>query len=228
MNSDEFLRRIKDATGWTVRLLTQQEEATIGAEGIAASFSAVNGLVLDLGGGSCQLNWMRTGVQTTTSKSPVSMPYGAAALSNRLSREDPEKLQEEVVNAFKKAYDTIQIPDDMKRWKSQHVWACGGGFRGMGYFLLGKHPIQPYPIPLINGFTVAAGTFTQAVATQALATTQSEMEDMFRISKRRAAQVPAVALVIHALTRAIPTLTQIHFSQGNNSSAKSSDVRWCS
>jgi retrograde regulation protein 2 len=209
------LSRIKEATGWTVRLLTQQEEATIGSEGIAASFTAVKGLVLDLGGGSCQLNWMMTGEQTVMSESPVSMPYGAAALTNRLSREDPAKLKEELVNAFKKAYATIQLPATLKQGRGHHVWACGGGFRGMGYYLLAKHPIQPYPIPLINGFTVAASTFKEAVTTQALAITQLEMQDMFRISKRRAAQVPAIALVIQALTLAIPDVTQIHFSQGS-------------
>lgn len=210
-----------------MRLLTQQEEATIGSEGIAASFTAVKGLVLDLGGGSCQLNWMITGETTVMSKTPVSMPYGAAALSNRLSREDPTKLQEELVNAFKKAYDTIQLPKDLKRKQGHHVWACGGGFRGMGYYLLGKHPIQPYPIPLINGFTVDASTFTQAVTNQTLATTQSEMQDMFRISKRRSAQVPAIALVIQALTLAIPNVTTIHFSQGTHRGGNA-DCRRCS
>jgi retrograde regulation protein 2 len=218
INSKEFLDRITAATGWTVKLLTQEEQASIGSDGIAASFASVKGLVLDLGGGSCQLNWMMTGTETVMSKTPVSMPYGAAALTNRLSREDPSKLQEEVVNAFKKAYDIIQVPEELKKTQGHHVWACGGGFRGMGYYLLGKHPVQPYPIPLINGFTVDAGTFTETVATQALATTQTEMQDMFRISKRRATQVPAIALVIHALTRAIPNLTQIHFSQGKRAS----------
>jgi len=145
------------------------------------------------------------------------MPYGAAALTNRLSREDPSKLSDELVQAFKAAYEKIQLPSKVN---GTHVWACGGGFRGMGYYLLGKHPIQPYPIPLINGFTVSAGTFTQAVATQALATTQAEMPDMFRISKRRAAQVPAIALVIQALTAAIPNLTTIHFSQGTHSDVR--------
>jgi retrograde regulation protein 2 len=191
-----------------VRLLTQQEEATIGSEGIAASFVAVNGLVLDLGGGSCQLNWMTTGGETVMSKTPVSMPYGAAALTNRLLREDSSKLRTELIDGFKKAYATIQVPKDLR--DSGHIWACGGGFRGMGYYLLAKHPIRPYPIPLINGFSVSAKTFAQTASTAQT----TEMDEMFRISKRRAAQVPAIALVIESLTTAIPSLNTIHFSQG--------------
>jgi retrograde regulation protein 2 len=228
INSADFLGAIKDATGWTVRLLTQEEEATIGSEGIAASFTAVKGLVLDLGGGSCQLNWMITGETWSMSKTPVSMPYGAAALTNRLAHEDQKVLQQELVAAFKKAYDTIALPDDLKKRSGQHLWACGGGFRGMGYFLIGKHPVQPYPIPLINGFTVDAKTFTQAVSTHGLAVTQTEMtQDMFRISKRRASQVPAIALVIEALTTAVPNISQIHFSQGSPHPPYLAKGRWC-
>jgi retrograde regulation protein 2 len=214
MNSKDFLDRIRLATGWLVTMLSQEEEATIGSDGIAASFASVNGLVLDLGGGSCQLNWMKTGAENLVSKTPVSMPYGAAALTNRLVHEDRKKLQEEVIEAFKAAFEKIQVPSDLKRGNGYHLWACGGGLRGMGYFLISKHPVQPYPIPLINGFTVGADTFTEAVTSQAVHTTQQEMKDSFRISKRRAAQVPAVALVIHALAAAIPQLTHIHFSQG--------------
>ena len=228
INSDSFLGRIKTATGWTVTLLTKQEEATIGSEGIAASFSAVKGLVLDLGGGSCQLNWMVTGEQTTMSKTPVSMPYGAAALTNRLAHEDHQALQQELVSAFNKAYETIGLPDDLKSRMGQHLWACGGGFRGMGYFLIGKHPIQPYPIPLINGFTVEAKTLSQALSNQSLTVTQTEMQqDMFRISKRRASQVPAIALIIQALTMAVPNITQIHFSQGLVISLLLLNIRRC-
>lgn len=228
INLADFLSAIKDATGWTVRLLTQEEEATIGSEGIAASFASVKGLVLDLGGGSCQLNWMVTGAAWSMSKTPVSMPYGAAALTNRLAHEDQKALQQELIAAFKKAYDTIALPDDLKKRSGQHLWACGGGFRGMGYFLIGKHPVQPYPIPLINGFTVDAKTFTQAVSRQGLALTQYEMaQDMFRISKRRASQVPAIALVIEALTTAVPNISQIHFSQGSPLPRIWLRERWC-
>lgn len=156
------------------------------------------------------------------------MPYGAAALTHRLSREDPTKLQAELVNAFKRAYETIQIPQEWKRRKELHVWACGGGFRGMGYYLIAKHPIQPYPVPLINGYTVSASTFTQALTLQTLATTQDEMKGLFRISKRRASQVPAIAMVIEALAQAIPNITDIHFSQGTLFRGKADDLRWSS
>lgn len=37
-NADEFLKKILDATGWTVSLLSKQEEALISASGIVGKF----------------------------------------------------------------------------------------------------------------------------------------------------------------------------------------------
>ena len=52
VNSADYLRQIKDATGWEVNLLPKESEGRIGAMGIASSFSSVDGLVMDLGGRS--------------------------------------------------------------------------------------------------------------------------------------------------------------------------------
>jgi len=49
-NSKDFLRQIKDATGWDVDLLPKEVEGRIGALGVASSFASVEGLVMDLGG----------------------------------------------------------------------------------------------------------------------------------------------------------------------------------
>jgi retrograde regulation protein 2 len=50
VNSMDFRRQIQDATGWEVQMLAKEEEGRIGAMGVASSFQAVEGLVMDLGG----------------------------------------------------------------------------------------------------------------------------------------------------------------------------------
>lgn len=50
VNSEDFRRQIKDATGWEVDMLPKEAEGKIGAMGVASSFSEVEGLVMDLGG----------------------------------------------------------------------------------------------------------------------------------------------------------------------------------
>ena len=49
-NSEDYRKQIKDATGWEVKLLPKEAEGRIGALGVASSFEAVDGLVMDLGG----------------------------------------------------------------------------------------------------------------------------------------------------------------------------------
>ena len=51
-NSQQFRDAIYQATGWPVSLLTKSEEARSGAYGVASSFFEVQGLFMDLGGGS--------------------------------------------------------------------------------------------------------------------------------------------------------------------------------
>ena len=81
-NTEQFQTEIKKATGWTVELLSKQDEGKVGAYGIASSLREVRGLCMDLGGGSTQLSWIYTkDGEVHTTPSAVSMPYGAAALT---------------------------------------------------------------------------------------------------------------------------------------------------
>lgn len=50
VNSEDYRRQIKEATGWEVEMLTKEMEGRIGAMGVASSFQEVEGLVMDLGG----------------------------------------------------------------------------------------------------------------------------------------------------------------------------------
>jgi len=50
VNSIDYRRQIKDATGWEVDMLPKEAEGRIGAMGVASSFATVDGLVMDLGG----------------------------------------------------------------------------------------------------------------------------------------------------------------------------------
>ncbi|CAO3621920.1 unnamed protein product [Mucor fragilis] len=183
-NSSEFLDRIYQATGWTVSLLSKQQEALISASGIVGSFNHVNGLTMDLGGGSVEVSYvMTTSVpddnlknDTTTDDSirvsphPVSMPYGAAALKRRLAKCESEKdvqaLYHEVVTELKKAHDQAQLPDTLAHKDGYKVYMSGGGFRALGYLSMAVNAQETlfpkrstnrkhmYPIPIINGYSV--------------------------------------------------------------------------
>ncbi|KAL8667510.1 MAG: hypothetical protein Q9202_000726 [Teloschistes flavicans] len=217
LNSQDFRQQIRTATGWTVEMLPKEEEGRIGALGVASSFGSIRGLVMDLGGGSMQMTWMNSenAEVKTSPKGSVSFPYGAAALMRRLGEvgiQSHDSLREEMSANFERALQDLDIPDSLiKAADAEGGWTLylsGGGFRGWGYILMSLHSTSPYPIPIINGFRVPKSSFLPNLDQS------SDPEATFRISSRRASQVPAITFLIKALTQSIPSISHIHFAQG--------------
>lgn len=177
---------------------------------------------MDLGGGSVQLTWMETdnGAVNMGAKGSISLPYGAAALMKKLqkvqSSEQYQLLQQELTSEIKKALENLDVYQLLQEQSDSQsglqLFLSGGGFRGWGYVLMSKHFIQPYPIPIINGFSVDNHQF-QAFNVSSL----SDVDDStFRVSSRRSSQVPAISLLVTALTLAVPRRLKyrVHFAQG--------------
>ncbi|KAF5655205.1 retrograde regulation protein [Fusarium sp. NRRL 25303] len=231
LNSKQFLAAIKDKTGLTVELLPKEEEGQIGALGIASGFSNMEGLVMDLGGGSTQITWMlSSGGQVRMSpKGSFSFPYGAAALTKKLHdlRDGKKKdeadaavkaFEKEMIANFKDAYNNLQIPAEMtekaEKEGGYRIYLSGGGFRGWGYLLLYLNQTDGsyYPISIINGYTAKRKQFED---TEALKHVAHAAKDIFRVSDRRRSQVPAVAFLVNVLSESIPGgIREAHFCQG--------------
>jgi retrograde regulation protein 2 len=177
-------------------------------------------------GGSTQITWMiaKDGHVETSSKGSISFPYGAAAMTRKLAElgvSEPEHkdrhkshspvktprqiLKDDMKAQFQQAYHDLDLPDSLRQ-KAQHgglnLYLSGGGFRGWGYLLMSQHKVSPYPIPIINGFCVTKRDFQQIDEITTLAAEQS----VFRISQRRAKQVPAVAFLVNVLVEALPMI----------------------
>ena len=227
INSEDFRARIKEAVGWEVTLMPKEEEGRVGAMGIASSLPEVSGLVMDLGGGSTQLSWLSydgKGEVKMPERGAVSMPYGAAAMSRRLAEAErggsTEDLSAEIKAAMKQAYQDLEVPPDLTKAAVANggftLYLSGGGFRGWGYMLMSRHRVCPYPIPVINGFKASRHEFsgTEDIKSAAAASLRNENDEIFRVSDRRASQVPAVAFLINALAEVIPQIREVRFCQG--------------
>lgn len=217
LNSEEYRSQIESRTGWKVDLLPKEEEGRIGAMGIASSFSSIKGLALDLGGGSIQLTWIiaKDGIVEMNPKGSVSFPFGAAALMNHLgTTPEPQmvdQLQNEIASNFEKAIGELGIPSSLAKDAKNNgltLYLSGGGFRGWGYILMSMHAVKPYPIPIINGFSVLRSGFLPDSAKL------PSNDSVFRISSRRASQVPAVTCIVKALAQSLPNIANICFAQG--------------
>lgn len=216
-NRDDLLGQIKDKTGWDVQLLAKEEEGRLGAMGIASSVNHLGGICMDMGGGSLQLTWVTKKPDGDIHMGPsVSYPYGAAALMSILSKassHDSERLYSEVASNLQNALENaLQIPT--AQWEAAkqnggfNLYLSGGGFRGWGHILMSLEPVQPYPIPIVNGYTVLEPQFSSSLDLVPVD------RSIFRISSRRASQVPAVQTLITALKKAILPISQVTFAQG--------------
>ncbi|KAJ9648701.1 retrograde regulation protein 2 [Coniosporium tulheliwenetii] len=219
-NSEAFLQRIHDATGLRVDLLPKEVEGRFGAMGIASSFSEPQGLTMDLGGGSVQLTRLAANNTDVVLRepSPVSLPYGAAALTHLLNGASTgqarDDLRRKICKDLKDALTRLDVPIAGENEAGPSLYVSGGGFRGWGFLLMEQHAIQPYPIPLINGFHVNTQTFQSSASIQSNLEKATSDARVFRVSKRRAAQVPAVAFLISCFAETFPSISSVYFSQG--------------
>lgn len=220
LNSQTFVDAVYDSTGWKVELLTKEDEGRIGAYGVISSFNTVSGLYMDMGGGSTQISWIKCiNGEITQSSSPVSLQYGAGALSRRLKLEDKRALFLEIKEAYSRAIKQIGIPqnmlDEAKEKGGFDLFTCGGGLRGMGHLLLSQS--KEYPIQtIINGFSCSYEEFSAMCDYLLLKGKVPGSKDskIFKVSDRRASQLPAVGLLMSAAFDSLPRIKTVHFSEG--------------
>ena len=91
-NSRAFLEWVRSTTGWTIEIISGLEEARLIHLGIVSSsrVGTDNALLVDLGGGSCELTLSRKGQIRDT----VSLPLGAVRLTNEFLKHDPPRKSE--------------------------------------------------------------------------------------------------------------------------------------
>lgn len=220
-NSQEFQKAIFQATGWKVELLEKEEEGKCGAFGVASSFQKISGLFMDLGGGSTQIAWISnvgTGGKLLISELPVSLPYGAAALTHRLKFEDRRDIYSEIQQSYSQALEKIAIPPEMMQAADDQggfdVYTCGGGFRGLGHLLLSQDP--DYPIQtIINGYSAPIEKVQSMCDFLLLRRAVPNLATkIFKVSERRKQQLPAVGLLLSAALQSLPKIRTVHFSEG--------------
>jgi exopolyphosphatase/guanosine-5'-triphosphate,3'-diphosphate pyrophosphatase len=91
-NSQAFLEWVRSATGWHLEIISGLEEARLIHLGLVSSLrvTASKILMIDLGGGSCELTISAKGhIQDT-----VSLPLGAVRLTNEFLQHDPPRKSE--------------------------------------------------------------------------------------------------------------------------------------
>jgi len=80
-NQKEFLHMVKSTLNMDIRVLTGAEEAYYDYFGVINSVDFSNGLIMDIGGASTELIW----VKNKTIKEAISLPFGAITISDQFN-----------------------------------------------------------------------------------------------------------------------------------------------
>ena len=119
-----FLEWVRSTTGWTIEIISGLEEARLIHLGIisASRLGAHSVLLVDLGGGSCELTLSRDGHLRDT----VSLPLGAVRLTGEFLRHDPPRKSELKRLSGFVAREITRIQDRIKSARVGAVIATSG------------------------------------------------------------------------------------------------------
>lgn len=165
-NAASMLDAVYSASGLGICVLAPEVETLFGSVGARSGFAEVDGLFLDLGGGSVQMTYLNSAMddyEIAAAQSGLSLPFGAAKLIKII--QSGEVQQQEIARSdlntgMQKAFANLQSKFPTLKPSSSDptgvdVYLCGGGFRGYGSMLMHNDPIQPYPIPAVGAYTVS-------------------------------------------------------------------------
>jgi exopolyphosphatase/guanosine-5'-triphosphate,3'-diphosphate pyrophosphatase len=144
VNQQEFLDKIQNETGFTIRVLSGEEEAHYDYLGIISSMDIDNGLMMDLGGGSTELIRLEKGEAINA----ISLPFGSINISQQYQLHD--MVQDEQITALNsmllKTFKSVPWLADQK--KSVLV-GVGGTFRNLGKI---DRRRKSYPLELSHNY----------------------------------------------------------------------------
>ncbi|KZZ85262.1 exopolyphosphatase [Bacillus sp. SJS] len=97
VNKEEILQRAETETDFSIRLLSEYEEAYYGYLAVVNSTSIKNGITIDIGGGSTEI----TLFENRELKEYHSFPFGALSLRKRfVNGELPDEKESALLNAY--------------------------------------------------------------------------------------------------------------------------------
>ena len=176
-----FLKRVRDETGLSVRVLTGEEEARYAALGVIAGQPDAEGVVGDLGGSSLEL--LR--LNGAAPEGGATLPLGPFALGA------PRQLDADRIRRLVEA----ALSPHANRFATRHFHAVGGAWRNLALFHM---ELADYPLHVAHQYEMSRA---DALAVSRLVARQSRasLDRMQGLSKKRIETLPYSAIVLEAL-----------------------------
>ncbi|TGE36364.1 exopolyphosphatase [Desulfosporosinus fructosivorans] len=126
-NQREFLEKVKSTLNMEIRVLTGAQEAYYDYFGVINSLDFSNGLIMDIGGASTELVW----VKNKKKKEAISLPFGAINISAQFNL--TEKMTSNTEKALNKyLMDQFKKVAWLEEAKNLPLIGVGGTIRNIG------------------------------------------------------------------------------------------------
>ncbi len=182
-----FVAEISRQTGFTVDVLSGEEEARLAALGVLSGAPDADGLAGDLGGGSLELVLLekgQIGSQVTTPLGPLRLleaTDGKAGSAAKLIDQHLGKL------------------DWLTKGKGRSFYPVGGAWRALAKMHLEQ---VNHPLHIIHQYSVDGGVMAD-FAGQVARASRGALEKMQGVSKRRLDTLPLAALVMERVLKTV-------------------------
>ncbi|MFT4604955.1 MAG: exopolyphosphatase/guanosine-5'-triphosphate,3'-diphosphate pyrophosphatase [Rhodothermales bacterium] len=194
-NGADFLKRAKEASGWDLRVLSNEEEARLGVLGVLGEVPLESGIVVDIGGGSAQISRVRDGRWLDG----VSLPLGALRLTELFRMSDtPTGDEVEALRAHvNEQLDTVEWLAALT--PGEEMAGLGGSIRNLGYM---EHAHIDWPLPTLRGFEISAKRVDELVE-KMLSVSLANRARIPGLNPDRADILPAGSLVLQEVMRRV-------------------------
>lgn len=177
----DFIRRVREETGFTVRVLTGEEEAHYAAVGVLAGAPDATGVVGDLGGASLEL----VRLSATGAGPGVTLPLGPFSLAG------PGGFDAERVRRLSRERIAAVAAD----FRTDTFHAVGGAWRNLALLHM---RLSGYPLHVVHQYEIGAAEALEAARLVAHQS-KSSLERIEGMSKKRSETLPYAAVVLETL-----------------------------
>ncbi|MGE3770818.1 MAG: Ppx/GppA phosphatase family protein [Bdellovibrionales bacterium] len=154
-NAPIFVERVRKATGLQVEIISAAEEARLALQGCLPLFEPQYDYAIhfDIGGGSAELAWARTGGGPVTIEAQTSLPFGVSAMTeihggDRVSEETYQTMVNDIKKAMQPFANAIAPDVAANKDKIQYV-GCPGTVSTIAALV---QDLQVYKRELVDGY----------------------------------------------------------------------------
>lgn len=182
----DFIRRVHQETGFTVRVLSGEEEAHYAAVGVLAGAPDAEGVVGDLGGASLEL----VRLSSTGAERGVTLPLGPFSLAGPNGGLNAGFDADRVRRLARERIAAVAAD-----FRTETFHAVGGAWRNLALLHM---RLSGYPLHVVHQYEIGAPEALEAARLVAHQS-KSSLERIEGMSKKRSETLPYAAVVLETL-----------------------------